>query len=841
MEGEEKYSREYFERRIEELRAELTTGFQFDTLLRDVVDPFHVFTSTIHTFSNTIQSTLPQTQQSLRSAQQALKDYTDKHPCSDDDDSDGDDDDDDDDIKKALQQTVDDAQKAVDDMESTIENIKDSIANIGISMMNATTTTGGGKNSDCIYSSNISSRIGILPSLLRKYESILLECTVLIQSTPTKLAEWCNGEHRSYEDDHHHGHDDERHGSKTLFMSQSSERRKMMLETFLNDVALMRQFLHSGGPSMGLYGPAIEIYYQIIGLDEKTLDDDMDSVNDQNPIKDTNGGDDVCDDEQSIEHRLALAVALELAKPIVVYKSGETKDEDTKYVDPIQRFYHYVDAYRLRQLDPSFPELSVWELRYVVDSNACHNDLMWGRSYLQVYRPDQIYWKDDQWRYLEAVRTDIGYRHPDHEFHNYVDLLSAGGVCGARAWFGRFMCKCFGMPTWGVRQPGHAALSRYRPSTRSWQICMGAAWKFSTWDDNRYLGDDKTDKGVTRSGPDFLDEAIARKIGATNTVADSNPTTSTYPCPCSVDMYYRNVTLVECLAECLGETVSEDFDESKIWRSLSLALRRKLSKEENKISTKDYEKFRPIINRPWPYDENSCFDFRTTASICKDRVLSSKCGAAVKSDDGTIVIPAANFVVPANPSKNTLVMDSYPPDGTSGAQLHLEHDGSVEYALPTSIFPPGSTFEFYCRVATVHRVDINTPLQVDIISSAESSKKDTLSDDINGGGKSNDDASSCSSTHEDGFVLVGSVPSQLPGLSNTRQSSSSSSYELPLPYTKGMWEFTQKISITIGNEVVGEACDVTPCDNNDYYLKLSRNQPCWGLTIKDLYFQPTTN
>lgn len=46
----------------------------------------------------------------------------------------------------------------------------------------------------------------------------------------------------------------------------------------------------------------------------------------------------------------------------------------------------------------------------------------------------------------------MNYHHPENDFSNYKELLSAGGQCGPRAWFGRFIAKAWGTPTWGCRQ-----------------------------------------------------------------------------------------------------------------------------------------------------------------------------------------------------------------------------------------------------------------------------------------------------------------------------------------------------------------------------------------------------
>lgn len=221
--------------------------------------------------------------------------------------------------------------------------------------------------------------------LARINEAALLECTILIQATPKGLADFC---------------------------SQDPPRNCALVDKFLGNIDWMKQMITSGGASRGHYGPAISIHSQLL---EEMAD---------NPTK--------------VRLKLALATALEHATPIPVFKH-----EEELFIDPIHRFWHYVNAYENGELDSNFENFSIWELRLVVDSNAPDDQLAWGRSYLKKYRPDEVLSDSDQWRYLWSVRTDVGYRHPDHDFHTYQDLISAGGECGARAWFGRFICKSF--------------------------------------------------------------------------------------------------------------------------------------------------------------------------------------------------------------------------------------------------------------------------------------------------------------------------------------------------------------------------------------------------------------
>lgn len=99
-----------------------------------------------------------------------------------------------------------------------------------------------------------------------------------------------------------------------------------------------------------------------------------------------------------------------------------------------------------------------------------------------------------------AVKTEVAYGDPvwPDGSANFRDVPAAGGVCGPRAWFGRFTRRAFGLPTWGVQQPGHAALTTWAPS--GWAVLLGAGWKFSSWREEH------------RSGSDFVLETQCREF-----------------------------------------------------------------------------------------------------------------------------------------------------------------------------------------------------------------------------------------------------------------------------------------------------------------------------------------
>ena len=141
----------------------------------------------------------------------------------------------------------------------------------------------------------------------------------------------------------------------------------------------------------------------------------------------------------------------------------------------------------------------------VVDCDAPDDMLAWGREMLRNYRPDHIYHADYGWRYSATVKTEVPYgsqnvKNDLPSLQQYQNIIKDGGVCGRRAFFGRFIEQSFGIPTWGVTQHKHAAMSHWTP--KGWVINLGAGFQFSWWDKD----------GAPRSGTDFLIESQAREV-----------------------------------------------------------------------------------------------------------------------------------------------------------------------------------------------------------------------------------------------------------------------------------------------------------------------------------------
>lgn len=284
-----------------------------------------------------------------------------------------------------------------------------------------------------------------------KLDAKLVKCAVLATATPTGLAEF----------------------------AQQGEPREALVEGLLGDESLMKQMLEAGGAAGGRYGQAVAIYAAIRKASPRSKD--------------------------GVLQRLALATSLEHALPIAQINAIDQPNAPTT-VDPVKRYLHYEKAFLDGELDPAFKDFSVWEYRMVVGCDAPDEILAWGRQMLRTYRPDHVRTGDYGWRYSSAVRTDVTYgsqnvKNDLPSLHSYQNIPKNGGVCGRRAFFGRFILRGFGIPVWGVTQHAHAALSHWTP--KGWVVNLGAGFEHSWWD----KGD------APRSGSDFLLESQARKHG----------------------------------------------------------------------------------------------------------------------------------------------------------------------------------------------------------------------------------------------------------------------------------------------------------------------------------------
>jgi hypothetical protein len=281
-----------------------------------------------------------------------------------------------------------------------------------------------------------------------KLDGKLARCTVIAMATPAGLAEF----------------------------AQQDKDKEALVAKLLADEKLMKDMLVAGGAHFGKYGRAIEIYTAIQKASAKAASGHL--------------------------QRLALATSLEHAQP-VEQSNPKSQTNAPATVDPVKRYLHYEKAFHDGELDPAFKDFTTWEYRHVVNCEASDEILAWGREMLRNYRPDHISTPDYGWRYVSAVKTEVPYGSQNVQYdkdtlQQYQNIILNGGVCGRRAFFGRFILRTFGIPTWGVTQKAHAALSHWTP--KGWVVNLGAGYDHSWWD----KGD------VSLSGSQFLLETQAR-------------------------------------------------------------------------------------------------------------------------------------------------------------------------------------------------------------------------------------------------------------------------------------------------------------------------------------------
>jgi len=236
-----------------------------------------------------------------------------------------------------------------------------------------------------------------------------------------------------------------------------------IVSRLLENTALMRDMLVSGGAKGGKFGEAMQIYEEVVKASAVLGDSTESSA----PWDDRS--------QESVLRRFALATAVFHAVPLQ-HRFHET------IIDPVERYLHYEQAYLAGDLDPAFEVLTGFELRGVTNSRALNEELEWLRTTMANYRPEHMVKSDYHWRYAQAVHTDVAYGDsvwPGGE-RDFKVIPAAGAECGGRAWFGRFTRQSFGMPDWGIQQPGHAAMTTWSPD--GWATLLGAGWSSSYWE-----------------------------------------------------------------------------------------------------------------------------------------------------------------------------------------------------------------------------------------------------------------------------------------------------------------------------------------------------------------------
>lgn len=408
-----------------------------------------------------------------------------------------------------------------------------------------------------------------------------------------------------------------------------SPTNEQLLEKLLKDSQLMVQMLVADGARDGKYGEAMTIYEKIQQASDKA--------------------------SEGVLQRLALAISLQHAVPME-QRNAVADVSAPKTVDPVRRYLSYEQAYLAGELDPMFDEQSVWNLRMVVDGEEPDEISAWGRQMLKNYRPDHVTESDYKWRYVGLVRTDIPYGSQNVKFDKpelqfFQNILMNGGICGRRAFIGRFMLRAFGVPTTARPQPGHAALTHWTPD--GWVVCLGAGW-----------GQGRT-KGIYNSDLNFLATTQARQ-NATD---------------------YMMVKRAQWLGDLAGEPRVYGFiskQDPGFWYGASLYVQRDI-----------IEQAKAVALAPVGEDIAEASDTRIQEPVLRVDIDHSEREISVDSA-GVISIPAAATSKPTNNTRKIKFMDSV----LGGKQLHYDRRGGDEEFVYTFQAPQAGSYQLTARVVT---------------------------------------------------------------------------------------------------------------------------------------------
>ena len=406
--------------------------------------------------------------------------------------------------------------------------------------------------------------------------------------------------------------------------AQEGEAQRKLIDQMLAEDDLLVEMAVADGAKDGKYGQAMAIYDDIQSVSAKAGEGTL--------------------------QRLALAVSLEHAVP-AKQRNAKSRPDAPETVDALNRYLHFEKAFLSGELDPGFKDLSVWDYRMVVYGEEPDEILTWGRKMLRSYRPDHITTPDYRWRYVAAVRTDVRYGSQDNKYDKdelqfFQNILMNGGVCGRRAFFGRFILRAFGVPTTARPQRGHAALTHWTPD--GWVVCLGAGWGHG-WTKTRYGKD-----------LDFLATTQARATGKP----------------------YMQVKRAHWIGDVMGEKRTYGFlsGDPAFWNGVALYTQRAII-EDAKAKT--------LAAVGEANETKEKVDMAKVAMTDADRKITV-------DNKGVVTIPASATSKPTESTGKIIFMES----DLGGKQLHYSRTGKpkdFEYAFDC---PRAGKYALTARVVT---------------------------------------------------------------------------------------------------------------------------------------------
>jgi len=418
-----------------------------------------------------------------------------------------------------------------------------------------------------------------------------------------------------------------------------------LVDQLLASPAIMLDMLVAGGVVTGHYGEAFAIWTKL-----QKASSALRAVVATTAA--TTATPDPWDDRatDTVLKRLAVGVSLAHAVPVAA-RWNTNLPNASKFVDPVARYQHYEGALANGDLDPSFASLTSFELAHTVDGDMQDMDMTWVRATMANFRPDNIA-MDYHWRYIESVHTEVAYGDsscglPGWEGvcnGHYSDIPVGGDVCGGRAFWGRFVAKSFGRPTWGATEHAHAAMSAWTPT--GWTVLLGAPWPDCWWG--------------PRGGQDFVLETLARdnrpafqKVLRAGWVAKA-----------------RNDAPIDMMWSVVAENPANG--KGGLWSALSLYL------------TKSVVAASPAPNRTFP---TAPANNKITQLLAKFAAPPAPPAPVTTAADGTITIPAASFS-----SKNKTAQASVLVSAAAGTQLLS--NGCASAVGPPCLNPESSAVNY---------------------------------------------------------------------------------------------------------------------------------------------------
>ena len=439
-----------------------------------------------------------------------------------------------------------------------------------------------------------------------------------------------------------------RHGTPAGLaeFAQQSDDHKALLDKLFADESLMKQVLSSGGANGGEYGEAMQVYAAILEASERAR-------------------------KPGILQRLALGTALQqpwLDENDKGSVNGIVFTDNQNPDGQVARFLHYEKAYLAGELDPQFKDFNAWECRFITNDPYTNEELSWGRSMLRQFRPDHITNPDQKWRYTRVVKSDLPYcstRHDPSLGLPQQQALALGGICGRRAFFGRFIARAFGIPSRRSTQTGHAAMNRWTPD--GWVVNFGGWWSFN-WCGPQGGLDFYLDSRAREFEEDYAKVLRAQWIG--DALGQENV---------SLRQYGQGGGFWDGLAFYLKRAIVEDANLEQAEADAELAA---LSAEEGRLLGESDE----VLGD----------------GAVKEIEIAEEDKEVAIADDGTITIPAVACSSPRNNTDKVAFLKSW--DG--GMQLHYQRIGSQPEILKYSVeVPSAGKYELTLNVCTVSEKD----------------------------------------------------------------------------------------------------------------------------------------